>query len=265
VRGECPIERVAFAASSVRQQKRDYYEVLGVPQTADDEQISRAFRRLARDLHPDVSESLDADERFREASAAYSVLSKPRSRFLYDHFGYRGRGDGFENGSPAGGPTVLAEVELEQFEAARGLRREVRIIDADVCTACDGSGGAPGTEVRICETCGGKGTVRVSSVRGVGRWLQVEPCPECGGDGRFQTPCRACGGLGEVATERTIKVRIPPGVWDGASLRVAGELENAYLIVRVKPAPKDSRLAQVAAIALLACALALLVYLLVWL
>jgi molecular chaperone DnaJ len=263
IRGKGPIERVAFSASSVRQPNRDYYEVLGLRRTADGEQISRAFRRRARELHPDVSESPEADERFREVSAAYSVLSKPRSRFLYDHFGYRGRGDGLENGSP-GGPTVLAEVELEQFEAARGLRREVRIIDADVCTACDGSGGAPGTEVRVCEECAGKGTVRVSSVRGVGRWLQVEPCPECGGDGRFQTPCRACGGLGEVATERTIKVRIPPGVWDGASLRVAGELENAYLIVRVKPAPKDSRLAQVAAVALLGCALALLVYLLIW-
>ena len=158
---------------------------------------------------------------------------------------------------------MLAEVEVEQFEAARGVRREVRIIDADVCTACDGSGGAPGTEVRVCEDCGGRGTVRASSVPGVGRWLQVEPCAECGGDGRFQTPCRACGGLGELATERTINVRIPPGVLDGSSLRVPGESENAYLIVRVKPAPKDSRVAQLAAVALLAGALALLVYFLV--
>ena len=106
--------------------------------------------------------------------------------------------------------------------------------------------------------------MRASSVPGGGRWLQVEPCPECGGDGRFQTPCRACGGLGELATERTITVRIPPGVWDGASLRIAGESENAYLLVRVKPAPKDSRVAQLAAAALLAGAVALLVYFLVW-
>ena len=263
--GEGPIERVALAARSVRQPKRDYYEVLGVPQTADDEQISRAFRRLARDLHPDVSQSPDAEERFREVSAAYSALSKPRSRFLYDHFGYRSRGTGFENGSPARWPSVLGDVELEQYEAVRGVRREVRIVDADVCTTCDGSGAAPGTAVRICETCTGKGTVRVSPGLGVGRWLQVEPCPDCGGDGRFQTRCGDCEGLGELATERTIKVRIPPGVEDGASLRVAGESENAYLIVHVKPAPKDSRLAQIAALTLLVCAVALLVYLLVWL
>jgi DnaJ-class molecular chaperone len=262
--GADAIERVAFAASSVRQPKRDYYEVLGVPHTADDEQISRAFRRLASDLHPDISASPGAEERFREVSSAYSVLSKPRSRFLYDKFGYRGRRDGFENGVLSGAPSVLGEVELEQFEAARGVRREVRIVDAVDCRPCNGSGAAPGTEIRICERCLGKGTVRVSSGLGVGRWLQVEPCPECGGDGRFQTRCQDCGGLGEVATERTIKVRIPPGVEDGTSLRVSGESENAYLIVRVKPGPKDSRLAQVAAATLLLCAVALLVYFLVW-
>jgi len=248
----------------VRRPRRDYYEVLGVPETADDEQITRAFRRLARDLHPDVSDSPEAEERFREVSAAYSALSKPRSRFLYDKFGFRGREAGFEDGAVAGGPSVLGEVELEQYEAARGVRREVRIVDAVLCTTCDGSGAAPGTEVRICETCMGKGTLRVSSGLGVGRWLRVEPCPECGGDGRFQTRCQACAGHGEVATERTIKVRIPPGVEDGTSLRVSGESENAYLIVRVKPGPKDSRLAQVAAATLLLCAVALLVYFLVW-
>jgi molecular chaperone DnaJ len=248
----------------VRQPKRDYYEVLGVPQTADDEQISRAFRRLARDFHPDVSDSPEAEERFREVSAAYSALSRPRARFLYDKFGYRGRGDGFENGVLSGASSVLGEVELEQFEAARGVRREVRIADADICRTCDGSGAAAGTEVRTCERCMGKGTLRVSSKLGVGRWLQVEPCPDCDGDGRFQTPCQDCGGHGEVATERTIKVRIPSGVEDGATLRVSGELENAYLIVRVKPGPKDSRLVQVAAVTLLLCAVALLVYFLVW-
>jgi molecular chaperone DnaJ len=248
----------------VRQPKRDYYEVLGVPQTADDEQINRAFRRLARDLHPDVSASPEAEERFREVSAAYSTLSKPRSRFLYDKFGFRGRGAGFEDGVAAGGPSVLGEVQLEQYEAARGVRREVRIVDAALCTTCGGSGAAPGTEVRICERCMGKGTLRVSSGLGVGRWLQVEPCPDCEGDGRFQTPCQACDGHGELATERTIKVRIPPGVGDGTTLRVSGEPENAYLIVRVKPGPKDSRLVQVAALTLLLCAVALLVYFLVW-
>ena len=162
----------------MRRPKRDYYEVLGVPETADGEQISRAFRRMARDLHPDVSDSPAAEERFREVSAAYSALSKPRSRFLYDRFGFRGRGAGFEDGHFPGAPSVLGEVELEQYEAARGVRREVQIVDADLCRTCDGSGAAPGTEVRTCERCMGKGTLRVSSGLGVGRWLKVEPCPE---------------------------------------------------------------------------------------
>jgi molecular chaperone DnaJ len=247
----------------VRQPKRDYYEVLGVPETADDEQIRRAFRRLARDLHPDVSDSPTADDRFREVTAAYNVLSRPRSRFLYDHFGYRGRGNGFENGdfSP---PRVLAEVELEGYEAARGVRREVQVGHEEACDDCGGSGAAPGTEVRTCERCLGKGTVRMSSGLGVGRWLKVDPCETCGGEGRFKTPCPRCAGLGEIRRERTIKVRIPPGVDDGTSLRVAGEPDNAYLVIRLKPGPRDSRLAQAAAAVLLVCAVVLLVYWLAW-
>jgi molecular chaperone DnaJ len=245
----------------VRRAKHDYYEVLGVSRTAGDEEIQRRFRELARELHPDVSAAADADERFREVSAAYSVLSKPRLRFLYDHFGYRGRGEGFENGAPFDPPRTLAEVELEQVEAVRGTRREIVIADPKECGACAGSGGAAGSEPRTCETCSGKGTVHVSSGLGVGRWLQVEPCPDCGGDGRFQAQCPECRGLGEISRgERTIKVRIPAGVEDGTRLRVAGEAENAYLVVHVKPGPKDSRLVQIAAAILLALAVAMLVY-----
>jgi molecular chaperone DnaJ len=253
------LEHVAFPPTTVQQPRRDYYEVLGVPQTADAEQIRRAFRRLARQLHPDVASTPEADERFREVSDAYSVLSRPRSRFLYDHFGYRGRGAGFENGDFAG-PRVLAEVELEAYEAARGVRRAVTIVQEEPCDSCGGSGAALGTSVEICDSCGGKGTVRVSAGLGMGRWLKVEPCDECGGDGRFQTPCPRCGGIGEFQSERELKVRIPPGVEDGNRLRVAGEADNAHLIIRVKPRPRDSRVVQVAAVALLVCALALLVY-----
>lgn len=243
----------------MRQGKLDYYDVLGVPETADAEQIQLAFRRLARKLHPDVSGEAGADERFREVSAAYSVLSQPRSRFLYDHFGYRGRGTGFESGAP-GPPRVLGHLVLEGYEAQRGARREVEIVSEDVCEACSGSGAAPGAGVQACETCRGKGTVRVSAGLGIGRWLKVEPCPACEGEGRFQTPCAECGGRGELRREQTLKVRIPAGVEDGARLRVAGEPENAHLVVRVNPGPRDSLLVRLVALALLLVALGLLVY-----
>jgi molecular chaperone DnaJ len=247
----------------VRRPRRDYYEVLGVPETADAEQIRLAFRRLARELHPDVSTTPAAEERFRDVSAAYSVLSEARSRFLYDHFGYRGRGDGLENGG-LWPPRVLGQLELEGYEAVRGASREVEIADEDVCETCSGSGAAPGSEVEVCRTCLGKGTVRVSAGLGIGRWLKVEPCPACEGAGRFQTPCPGCQGRGELRRERTIRVRIPAGVEDGTRLRVAGEDENAHLVVRVKPWPKDSPAVRLAALALLAVAVALLVYLVVW-
>jgi molecular chaperone DnaJ len=245
----------------VRQPKRDYYEVLGVPRSADLDQIRRAFRRLTRDLRPDVAASPEAEDRFREVSTAYNVLSQPRARFIYDHFGYRGRRSGVDNGG-LGPPRVLGEVELEGYEAARGSSREVEIADEDVCGLCGGSGAAPGSEVEVCATCLGKGTVRVPKGLG-GRWLKVEPCETCQGEGRFRTPCPECDGLGEQRHEQTITVRIPAGIEHGTWLRVAGEGENAYVVVHIKPGPKDSLVVRIAAVVLLVCAVALLVYLLV--
>jgi molecular chaperone DnaJ len=247
----------------VRRPKRDYYEVLGMPRTADTEAIRRAFRRLARELHPDVSASPGADEQFREISAAYDTLSKPRARFLYDRFGYRGQGEGgFQNGAPPGPARVLAEVELEAFEAARGVRRQVVVADVEVCEACEGSGAAFGSRERTCETCLGKGTVRVSSGLGVGRWLQVEPCGDCGGAGRLQRLCPKCRGAGEWSRRRAITVRIPAGVEDGTRLRVSGEPESSHLVVRVRPLPGDSLLIRYAAAALCLVAVAFSVFLL---
>jgi molecular chaperone DnaJ len=237
------------------QPTRHYYEVLGVPETADADEIRLAFRRLARELHPDVSTAPEAEDRFREVSAAYNVLSQSRSRFLYDQFG--------ENRA-SGPPRVLGHLDLEAYEAERGASREVEIVSEDVCGACSGSGAAPGSGVQRCETCGGKGTVRASAGLGVGRWLKVEPCPGCEGEGRFQTPCRECGGRGDLRSERTIRVRIPAGVEDGARLRVAGEDENAYLFVRVTPLPRDSLGVRLFALVLFACAVALLVYFVAW-
>lgn len=255
---------VSLGATSVKDVKRDYYEVLGVPKNADGDQIRRAFRRLARELHPDVSTSPEAEERFREVSAAYNVLSHPRARFLYDHFGLRARGGGPADGV-FGTARVIGHIELDPLQARTGVSRQVTVTDEDLCTACGGSGVETGSEVQVCAACEGKGIVRVSSGLGMGRWLKVEPCPRCQGDGRYQTPCPVCQGLGEVRSERNLKVRIPPGVEDGARLRVAGEAENAYLAVRVKSGgPTDSLAVRLAALALLLCAVALLLYFLLW-
>lgn len=239
--------------------------MLGVPRTADEEEIRTAYRALARELHPDVSGEPDAGERFREVTAAYSVLSKPTARFLYDRFGYRGRGGGFGPRGGSGGSRVIAEVEIDPIEAGRGTRREVLFAADGKCDLCGGTGAVPGTEVHVCETCGGTGQMRVSAGLGVGRWLQIESCRDCNGLGRvFERACPECRGQGRVTTRRVLKVRIPPGVEDGTRLRVMGEPEEDHLLVRILPGPIDSRLVRWTATMLLAFAIGLLVYFLVW-
>ncbi len=243
--------------------ERDCYEVLGVPRAANGEAIKRAFRRLARELHPDVSASPEAGERFRELSAAYTVLSNPRARSLYDQFGYRGRGNGFgsRRRRSAGPAPILAEVELDTFDAARGTRREVRYIRLEQCVACRGEGAASGSENGRCETCAGTGRLRVFSGLGIAHWLQVETCPDCRDERRARRKdCPECEGAGSVTEERVVNVRIPPGVEDGTRLRVIGEPQDEHLRVRVRPLPEDSRLVRTLAGVLFVCAVTLLVY-----
>lgn len=245
--------------------KTDYYEVLGLARTADEEQIRRAFRALARELHPDVSDDPEAGERFRELTAAYSVLSKPSARFLYDRFGYRGRGSGGLGPRARRKARVLAEVEIDTLEAELGTKREVRFAADEDCELCGGFGAAPGTRVRTCGTCAGTGRVRLASGLESGRWLQISRCHDCAGLGRlFDHACPECEGVGRVTKRRAVTVRIPAGVEDGARLRVAGESEHEHLLVRVLPGPVDSRVVRWAATVLLACAVALLVYFVVW-
>jgi molecular chaperone DnaJ len=241
---------------------RDYYEVLGVARTADEDAIKQAYRRLARELHPDVSEAAEAEERFRELTAAHAVLSDATARSLYDQFGYRGRGSGFSPGRARSSATsVLAEVNVDAFEAARGARREVRYSSREPCQACGGEGSARGSERAGCETCGGKGRLTQSASLRTGDWLQVEKCPDCKGTGRsVKDACPECRGEGSVSREQVVKVRVPAGVEDGTRLRMLGNAEDEHLLVQVRPLPEDSPLVRVLAAALLMCSIALLVY-----
>ncbi len=256
--------------------RRDYYEILGVRRDADEATIKRAFRRLARELHPDVSDAPDAEERFKEAVEAYEVLSSSERRELYDRYGHEGlRSGGFEPSFDLGslsdlfsaffgddlfgsrarrarrGADVGAEVEIDLVEAARGATRAVPFEIAVVCDACGGSGAEPGTGPVVCAACGGAGRVQRVSRSVFGEFVSSQTCARCGGAGRvIETPCRRCGGNGRVLEERSLEVVIPPGIHDGQRIRISGEghagllggaAGDAYVLVRVRPDPRFVR------------------------
>jgi molecular chaperone DnaJ len=250
--------------------QRDYYEVLGVPRGAGDAEIKKAFRRLARELHPDVSEAPDAESRFREAAEAYEVLSKPETRELYDRYGHAGLRSGgfqpghFDMGSVSdlfaaffgddlfGGGTrrgrggdVAAEIEITLREAAHGVERDVSFPVAVPCEACRGSGVEPGTAPTTCPTCGGAGQVRQVSRSVFGEFVRATTCPRCSGRGQIvEHPCKACDGDGRVAEDHVLAVEVPPGIHDGQRIRISGEghagafggrAGDVYVLVRVRP------------------------------
>jgi molecular chaperone DnaJ len=249
--------------------KRDYYEVLGVPRDADQDSIRRAFHAKARDWHPDVAEFPGAELLFRELAEAYSVLSRRESRLLYDRYGYRGRGNqGFDEAAwdarpvTGRGENVHLEMELRSFEAAVGARHVVEYSSRVRCVACKGRGmlGLPNPD---CETCGGTGRLRRAAKLDAAELLQVEPCPSCVGE-----PCAHCEGSGTVAAGQRIRLLVPPGVENGAQLRVSGDGNDAgagsipgdlLVRVRVLPPPRDPRVVRYIAFALLLVAIATLV------
>ena len=250
--------------------RRDYYDVLGVGRGADVETIKKAFRGLARELHPDVSNAPDADERFKEVVEAYEVLSSTERRELYDRYGFEGLQSGgfvptaFDLGSlsdlfsaffgddlfAAGrrtrrGADVGAEVTIELSEAAEGATRPVVFQVAKTCATCHGSGLEPGTSPVGCATCGGRGRIERVSRSAFGDFVSAQTCPTCGGTGSIiETPCETCEGAGRTIEERTVDVEIPAGIHDGQRIRISGEghagmpggpAGDAYVLVRVRP------------------------------
>ena len=257
---------------------RDYYELLGLTRGADDGEIKRAFRRLARELHPDVSDAPDAEERFREIAEAYEVLSKRETRDLYDRFGHAGlRGGGYTPGhfdfgtlndlfaaffgddvyaapgrrSRGRGGDVAAQVEIELAEAAEGTKRDVPFPVAVTCTTCGGNGARPGTEPTTCTSCGGAGRLQQVSRSVFGEFVRTQTCPACRGSGRrIDDPCPTCRGDGQVVEERRLEIEIPRGIHDGQQIRISGEghagsvggrAGDVYVLVRVKPDPRFVR------------------------
>ncbi len=256
--------------------ERDYYELLGVARDATEPEIKKAFRGLARELHPDVSDAPDAQERFREVVEAYEVLSKSETRELYDRYGHAGlRGGGFQPGhfdfgslsdlfsaffgddlltgrSGRGrGADLVSVVEIELVEAARGVKREVPFEVAVACPHCNGDGAEPGSEVTVCPTCGGAGRLQHVSRSVFGEFVRTQTCPTCAGSGRkIEQPCTVCQGAGRVIEERQLEVDIPAGIHDGQQIRLTGEghagslgmrAGDAYVQVHVRPDPRFVR------------------------
>jgi molecular chaperone DnaJ len=228
---------------------RDYYEVLELERDCSEADVKRAFRRLARELHPDVNDAPDAEERFKEVAQAYEVLSDGETRARYDRFGHDGmagqqfhteqfmdfgnlgdllgslfgRGDPFASRGPAAGPDAQTEAEITLEEAALGAKLELDLDLVSTCDRCEGSGAEPGTAVSTCPTCGGAGEVRqvVNSV--FGQMMRAGPCDTCRGRGQVvEKPCHDCRGRGRRAIKRHVTVAVPVGVDDGQAVRVSG-------------------------------------------
>lgn len=236
---------------------RDYYEILGVSREADEATIKKAFRRLARELHPDVnSHDPAAEEKFKEAAEAYEVLSDPDRRATYDRFGHEGLrsggyapnfeafgsvsdifqaffgasspfGDIFGGGRSAGGAVgggdVAVAAEIDLADALHGRTVEVSYEAVVLCEHCHGNGAEPGTPIETCSRCGGSGQLRSVSRTPFGQVVRAVTCDACNGDGRVaKQPCRQCRGRGRKVERPRVTVDVPPGISDGQRIRISG-------------------------------------------
>jgi molecular chaperone DnaJ len=258
---------------------RDYYEVLSVARDADEATIKKSFRRLARELHPDVSDHPEAEFRFREITEAYEVLSSTERRALYDRYGHAGLrsggfsptqfdmgnlgdifasffGDGIFGSAMGGNPQqrgadLGAEIEIELLEAARGATVSVPFDVAVTCKTCSGDGVEPGTEPLTCPRCEGTGRLHHVSRSVFGDFVRAQACPECQGRGVIvEHPCTDCDGAGRTIESRELSVDVPAGIHDGQRIRVSGEGHagalggrsgDVYVLVHVKPDPRFVR------------------------
>lgn len=239
-------------------EKRDYYEVLGVPKTADEATIKKAYREIAKKNHPDINPSPEAAERFKEASEAYEVLSDAEKRQKYDQFGHAafenggaggyggfdgadmgdifgdifgdlfggGRSRGARNNGPMKGANLRASLRITFDEAVKGCEKEMELNLKDPCPTCHGSGAKPGTQPVTCPKCQGKGQVVFTQQSMFGMVRNVQPCPDCRGTGKIiRDKCPDCRGAGYITKKKKIQVSIPAGIDDGQSIRIRGKGE----------------------------------------
>jgi len=252
----------------------DYYIVLGVERTATDAEIKKAYRRLAQQWHPDVNADAGAQERFKQISEAYQVLSDPQRRQTYDMFGRAGLGadgagfdasgfgsfsdifDAFFGGTAAGagrrahptaGSDLRYDLRITFEEAVRGTEKEIEFPVFGRCETCGGNGAKPGTEPVTCDQCGGRGEIRTTRRTMLGQMVNVSACPKCRGEGKIVTdPCETCHGEGRTERKRSLRVSIPAGIDEGHQIRLSNEGEigvrggpagSLYVAVHVTPHP----------------------------
>lgn len=247
--------------------KRDYYEVLGVSKSAADDEIKKAYRKLSKQYHPDINKEADAEDKFKEISEAYEILSDPQRRAAYDQYGhastdpnYGGGGfggggfEGFGGGGSFGGFEDIFEsffgggggrsanpnaprqgsdlqysLNLKFEEAIFGIEKTVKFNREDTCGTCSGSGAKPGTKPETCSKCHGQGTINVERQTPLGRVMTRQTCDQCGGSGQtIKDPCNDCHGTGRVKKKHAVKVNVPAGVEDGQQMRLAGQGEAGF-------------------------------------